>query len=133
MEYTRDDDIDPHSENIFEKEKNRVRKLLLGSCRMMDNKMEKNGAYEVTPGKEDKFFECDNLKGTLAGNQEVILKFTFKPPPQDALLKGISALKGIGQWVESVWEVKLIGGWVELGQADTMIVEVVLRAYVEQI
>ena len=44
---------------------------------MMDNKAEKNGAYEFTPSvfyiiliqfqKDEKYFECDLLKGTLNG------------------------------------------------------------------
>ena len=51
----------------------------------------------------------------MNGGQELIVKFTFNPPKQDILLKGISALKGIGQWVESLWELKLIGGFVEPG------------------
>mmetsp|Transcript_18329 Transcript_18329/g.13325 ORF Transcript_18329/g.13325 Transcript_18329/m.13325 type:complete len:102 (-) Transcript_18329:26-331(-) len=101
---------------------------------MMDVKMEKGGSFEIVPGREDKFFECDNLKGTLAGGQELMVKFTFNPPKQDPLLKGIEALRGIGQWVESSWELKLIGGFVaEAGQPDSMVVEVLLRAYVEQI
>jgi len=70
---------------------------------------------------------------TLNGGQDQIVKFTFNPPKTDALLTNISALKGIGQWVESIWECKLIGGYVEQGQPDSMIVEIVLRAYVEQI
>jgi len=49
------------------------------------------------------------------------------------LLKNITALKGIGQWVESVWELKLIGGYTEPGSPDPVIADVVLRAYVEQI
>ena len=48
-------------------------------------------------------------------------------------MKGISALKGIGQWVESVWELKLTGGYVEPGAPDLQVLEVLLRAYVEQI
>jgi len=123
----REDEID------FEKEKNRIRKILLGSCKMNDPKMEKNGTYEITPPKEDKFFECDNMKGGLNGGQEQIIKFTFKPPPVDPLLKGIQALRGIGQWVESTWEVKLMGGYVEMGTPDQLFIDVVLRAYVEQI
>jgi len=96
--------------------------------------MEKNGAYEILPGKDDKFFECDNLKGNLAGGQEQVIKFTFNPPKSDPLLKGIDSLRGIGQWVESLWELKLIGGFVaEAGQSDSLTVEVLLRAYVEQI
>ena len=61
------------------------------------------------------------------------MTFTFNHPKADPLLKDIGALKGIGQWVESVWELKLIGGFVEPGQSETLAVEVVLRAYVEQI
>ena len=72
-------------------------------------------------------------KGTVAGGAEQHIKFNFNPPQTDELLKGITALKGIGQWVESVWEMKLIGGFVEPGQPDPIIVDVVLRAYVEQI
>ncbi len=55
------------------------------------------------------------MKGTLGAGQEVIVKFTFNHPKADPLLKDIGALKGIGQWVESVWELKLIGGYVEPG------------------
>jgi len=73
------------------------------------------------------------LKGTVNGGQEVVVKFTFNPPKQDQLLKGIAALKGIGQWVESLWELRLIGGFVEPGQPDVNAVEILLRAYVEQI
>jgi hypothetical protein len=51
----------------------------------------------------------------LVAGQEIIVKFTFNHPKVDPLLKDIAALKGIGQWVESVWELKLIGGFVEQG------------------
>ena len=61
------------------------------------------------------------------------VKFTFKPPSIDPLLQDIGALKGIGQWVESVWECKLSGGFVEPGIPDNLSVDVTLRAYVEQI
>ena len=61
------------------------------------------------------------------------VKFTFKPPSIDPLLQDIGALKGIGQWVESVWECKISGGWVEAGVSDNLSVDVTLRAYVEQI
>lgn len=79
----------------------------------------------------DKYFECDNLKGTVAGGQEQLITFSFQPPQPDDLIKGIKALKGIGQWVESVWEMKLIGGFVETGQQDPVTCDVILRAYVE--
>ena len=62
-----------------------------------------------------------------------MVKFTFNHPKADPLLKDIGALKGIGQWVESSWELKLIGGFVDAGQSDVLTAEVLLRAYVEQI
>jgi len=49
------------------------------------------------------------------------------------LLTNISALRGIGQWVENIWELKLAGGFVEAGSPDPIVIDVVLRAYVEQI
>ena len=83
----------------------------------------------------DKYFECDMPKGTAAAGQEHHINFSFTPPQTDELLKDIKALKGIGQWVENVWELKLIGGYVEpgLGLPDPAFVDIVLRAYVEQI
>jgi hypothetical protein len=59
--------------------------------------------------------------------------FTFKPPQIDPLLQDIGALKGIGQWVESVWECKINGGFIEPGTPDLLAIDIVLRAYVEQI
>lgn len=106
---------------------------MIGNCRMLDPKMEKNGTFEITPAKDDKYFECDMLKGQVNGGQEQMVKFTFNPPKIDPLLADISALKGIGQWVENVWELKMIGGFVEAGQPDPVTVDIVLRAYVEQI
>lgn len=61
------------------------------------------------------------------------MKFSFKPPAVDPLLKEIKALKGIGQWVESKWELKLQGGWAEPGVPDLQYADIILRAYVEQI
>ena len=51
LEYLRDEDIDPLDDKLtaFDKEKNRIRKICIGNCKMMDPKMEKNGAYEITP------------------------------------------------------------------------------------
>mmetsp|Transcript_1541 Transcript_1541/g.2718 ORF Transcript_1541/g.2718 Transcript_1541/m.2718 type:complete len:459 (-) Transcript_1541:18-1394(-) len=133
LEFTRDEEVQ-EVEDKFEKAKNRERILLIGNCRMLDVKMEKAGNFEITPpNTQDKYFECDNLKGTVQGAQEQQIKFSFLPPSQDEMLKGIGALKGIGQWVENVWELKLIGGYVEPGQPDPVVVDVVLRAYVEQI
>ena len=80
---------------------------------------------------QDTYFECDNMKGAVNGGQEQIVKFTFKPPSIDPLLQDIGALKGIGQWVESIWECKLSGGFIEAGTTDAFSVDVILRAYVE--
>ena len=108
--------------------------MLIGNSRLLDTKMEKAGNFEITPPQtSDKYFECDNLKATVQGGGEQIVKFTFNPPQTDELLKDIGALKGIGQWVENVWELKLIGGFVEPGQPDPVIIDLILRAYVEQI
>lgn len=133
LEFSRDEDVEGVADE-FEKAKNRTRSILIGNCRLLDNKLEKAGSYEVNPpAAADKYFECDNPKGAVAGGQEQVVKFMFSPPQTDELLKDITALKGIGQWVESVWELKLIGGFVEPGQPDPLLVDVVLRAYVEQI
>ena len=81
----------------------------------------------------DPYFECDQPKGTVAGGVETIVSFKFKPPQVDTLLKDIGALKGLGQWVESIWDLKLQGGYFETGMPDPQMIEVVLRAYVQQI
>lgn len=51
MEYLRDEDVDvlPQDATAFDREKNKIRKILLGNCKLMDPKMEKNAAYEITP------------------------------------------------------------------------------------
>lgn len=131
LEFSRDEDV-ADIEDEYERSKNRARSILIGNCRLLDTKLEKAGSYEVNPpGNADKYFECDQPKGAVAGGAEQIVKFIFSPPQTDELLKDITALKGIGQWVESVWELKLIGGYVEAGQPDSVMVDVVLRAYVE--
>lgn len=61
------------------------------------------------------------------------MTFKFKPPQVDPLLQSIGALKGIGQWVESIWECRITGGFIEPGSVDLLTVDVVLRAYVQQI
>ena len=49
--------------------------------------MEKNGTYEITLGKDnDKYFECDGLKGVANSGQEVVVNFKFKPPSPDPIL-----------------------------------------------
>jgi hypothetical protein len=110
-----------------------MRKLLIGNSTMMDNKLEKNANYELNPPADNVYFACEIPKGTVNGGQEMICEIKFNPPELDPLLKDISALRGIGQWVESVWELKIQGGWVEAGESDNQVYDVVLRAYVEQI
>lgn len=79
-----------------EKEKMTIRKLLLGSCKLLDVKNEKNGTYDIAPPAGEKYFDCDNMKGGANGGQEVTMKFTFKPPQIDPIIKDISVLKGVG-------------------------------------
>jgi hypothetical protein len=44
-----------------------LRKLVLGNCKMVDPKNEKNGNFEIIMPKDDKFgyFSCDNLKNVI--------------------------------------------------------------------
>lgn len=132
LEFTRDEEA-IKEEYPFRAEMNRVRSLSLGSARLVDVKMEKNGTFELNAKAQDLYFDCDMPKGNLNGGQDQVIKFTFKPPQVDTLLKDIDALSGIGQWVESIWECKLQGGFVEPGNPDPLVVDIVLRAYVQQI
>ena len=47
LEFMREDGRGEYSEE--EREKMRYRKLTVGSCKLLDPKLEKNGAYEITP------------------------------------------------------------------------------------
>ena len=53
----RDEDAEalPQDATPFEREKNKIRKILIGSCKLMDSKLEKNAAYEITPAVSFKF------------------------------------------------------------------------------
>lgn len=133
LEFMRDEEVETFADYPFKFEQNTVRKLTLGNARLMDIKLEKNANYELVPKKDAGFFECDNLKGTIPGGQEIVVKFIFKPPKKDVLLQDIGALRGLGQWVESVWECRLSGGFINPGEADAHVINVTLRAYVEQI
>jgi len=46
-------------------ERSLKRKLVLGSCKLLDPKLEKPTNFEVIMPKDDRF-SCDNLKGTAA-------------------------------------------------------------------
>lgn len=112
-----------------------MKRLVIGNCRLMDPKMEKNGAFEITMGKDDKasLFSCDNQKGTVSSQKEEIVTFKFNPPKMDPFIAEIEAFQHFGQWVESRAELKVSGGLVKAGRQDTLVFEVVLRAYVNQI
>ena len=47
LEYARDEDVF-QLEDEFEKNKNRVRTIYLGNCKLLDNKLEKAGTFEIT-------------------------------------------------------------------------------------
>jgi hypothetical protein len=58
LEFARDEDIS-FNDTPYEKEKIKFRRLVIGSCKLLDNKLEKNGQYEIAPGKDAQLFECD--------------------------------------------------------------------------
>lgn len=47
LEFSRDEDV-VKIEDEFEKKKNRERIIYLGNCRLLDNKLEKAGNFEIT-------------------------------------------------------------------------------------
>ena len=50
LTFSRDEDvIQIDDKDEFEKVKNRCRQILLGNCRLLDNKLEKPGNFEITP------------------------------------------------------------------------------------
>jgi len=59
MDYLRDEEAVKYTEWPFMSEQDRVRKVLIGNCRLLDNKLEKNMNYEFIAKKDDKYFECD--------------------------------------------------------------------------
>ena len=109
------------------------RKMIIGNCKLDDNKLEKNGNYEVIMDKDCPYFTCDNPKGSVNSGQELVITFGYKKPDRDPLIKDIECLKGVGMWVESTNEIKINGGYIEGNTQDNVSVYVILRAYVEQI
>jgi hypothetical protein len=77
----------------------------------------------------------------LNPGQEVTAIFNFKRPTKDPLFviqiliikASISSLNDIGMWVATKVELKLSGGFVPVGVTDAITVELILKAYVEQI
>ena len=50
LEYLRDEDAKQYEEsNPFLFEQDRIRQVVIGNCRLIDVKLEKNGAYEFVP------------------------------------------------------------------------------------
>ena len=50
LEYLRDEDAKQYeTSNPFLFEQDRVRQIVIGNCRLLDVKLEKNGAYEFVP------------------------------------------------------------------------------------
>jgi hypothetical protein len=109
------------------------RKIIIGNCKLKDPKLEKNGNYEIIMPKDDIYFSCDNLKGSLNSGNESIATFTFKKPQSDPLLGNIAELKGIGMWITSKAEIRLTGGFVNQGFNDLSVIEIILKAYVDQL
>lgn len=50
LEFSREDDANGYNENQYEREKTKYRRIVVGSCRLLDNKLEKPGTYEFVPG-----------------------------------------------------------------------------------
>ena len=124
--------VDSIDNNILS-EKAFKRKIIIGNCRLKDPKLEKNSNYEILMPKDDIYFSCDNLKGTINSGSESIATFTFKKPQLDPLLGNITELKGIGMWITAKAEIRLTGGFVNPGQNDLTIIDIVLKAYVDQL
>jgi hypothetical protein len=86
LEFHKPKDKNDNHEHCFS------RKLVLGNCKLMDPKSEKNATYEIMmpvnksssdkdkDGKDSNYFVCDNLKGQINSGQELVISFTFKPP-----------------------------------------------------
>ena len=83
-------------------------------------------------GNDVNYFSCDIPKGAVNSGQETVVEIKFTPPEIPAQ-SNLECLRGIGQWVEQTWECKITGGFLQPGETDLKVYDVVLRAYVEQI
>lgn len=115
------------------KETDNVRKLVIGSCKLLDPKAEKPTNFEVLLPKDDKYFVCDNLKGAVTAGNETVISFVFKPPQSDPFIAPIEELKKIGQWKETKVELKLSGGFIKQGNPDVISFEIILKAFINQV
>ena len=129
------DDVAITSRNInnIEMEDCFRQKLIIGNCKLIDSKLEKNINYEVIIPKEDIYFSCDNPKGSVNSGNEVIVAFNFKKPPPDPILGHIEELSNIGMWINTKVEVRITGGYIATNESDLSIIEVELKAYVNQL
>ena len=101
--------------------------MIIGNCKLDDNKLEKNGNYEVIMDKDCPYFTCDNPKGSVNSGQEITITFGYKKPDRDPLIKDIECLKGVGMWVESTNEIKINGGYIEGNTQDNVSVFVIFH------
>ena len=123
------------SENLSKEELERTtkRKISIGNCKLNDVKNEKAGAFEIIMSKDDMYFTVDNAKGSINAGSEVTISFTLKRPGRDPLLKDLTCLNDIGMWITTKAELKLVGGYINAGAIDAVSIEILLRAYIEQI
>ena len=64
---------------------------------------------------------------------ENIITFTFKKPASDPLTDSIACLDGIGMWITSKVELKINGGYIGPGATDAVSIEIILRAYINNV
>ena len=50
LEFVRDEEVNGFGDNQYEREKNKYRRIVVGSCKLLDNKLEKAGTYEFVQG-----------------------------------------------------------------------------------
>lgn len=78
-------------------EQGRVKRIVIGNCKLIDNKSEKPANFEIVLTKtEGNIFAIDNPKGAVPAGNEVKAGFTFTPPAADPLLGELEVLHGIG-------------------------------------
>ena len=68
------------------------RKLVIGSCKLLDSKLQKPTNFQfIIPVithlfQKDDRFQCDNPKGVAAPGAQTVVTFTYKPEPIDPLI-----------------------------------------------
>jgi hypothetical protein len=50
LEFVREEEVNGFGDNQYEREKTKFRRIVVGSCKLLDNKLEKAGTYEIVPG-----------------------------------------------------------------------------------